>query len=605
VRQVILVSQSKQIQSANQALVASNRELSDFAEMAAARTYADVTAARNREVALLVALAERDQAEAALRQHRDDLEREVAARTRDLAASEARHRDVAEVASDWFWEINAEHQLTFISERFSEISDIPPADVIGHRVQDLLVAESDPPAYCALRSAIESGRSFENVVKRVVLPKRGVRYWRMTGKPFADITTGAFSGYRGTGNDVTAAVEHEAALNAALRRAEEAEQEAQKTQARLVDAIEAIPESFVLHDADERLVLCNRRYAEMYKLSAEFIAPGTRFEDALRATLMQADPAAGPRDINAIVAARLARHRAADGRREEHRLANGRWVQAVDQRTSDGGTVGIRIDVTEERQRAAAERDREKLAALGHLAGGVAHEINNLLQPALVVSDLLRDSVPPGNTDAHEALDHVLDSARKMREIVRNILLFARKEEPRLRLIDLVAELRAAIGFVGNLVPPSIEVREQDLDAHLGAMVAVNKTQLTQVVTNLLVNAAQATTGSGTVTVSVARVCPDLKTAAELAIEAGRTYLAVSIADTGCGMDAATCARIFEPFFTTKPVGQGTGLGLSVAYGILRSWQGAITVRSEPGRGSTFVLYVPVIETPQDDADRV
>jgi signal transduction histidine kinase len=136
-------------------------------------------------------------------------------------------------------------------------------------------------------------------------------------------------------------------------------------------------------------------------------------------------------------------------------------------------------------------------------------------------------------------------------------------------------------------------------------MVAVNKTQLTQVVTNLLVNAAQATTGSGTVTVSVARVCPDLKTAAELAIEAGRTYLAVSIADTGCGMDAATCARIFEPFFTTKPVGQGTGLGLSVAYGILRSWQGAITVRSEPGRGSTFVLYVPVIETPQDDADRV
>jgi signal transduction histidine kinase len=113
--------------------------------------------------------------------------------------------------------------------------------------------------------------------------------------------------------------------------------------------------------------------------------------------------------------------------------------------------------------------------------------------------------------------------------------------------------------------------------------------------TNLLVNAAQATTGDGSVTVSIARVDPTAEEAAELAIEAGRGYLAVSIADTGSGMDEATRARIFEPFFTTKPVGQGTGLGLSVAYGILRSWQGAITVRSAVGRGTTFVLYVPVM----------
>jgi len=160
--------------------------------------------------------------------------------------------------------------------------------------------------------------------------------------------------------------------------------------------------------------------------------------------------------------------------------------------------------------------------------------------------------------------------------------------------------LRAALGFVGNPVPPSITVREQDLDAHVGARVAVNKTQLTQVLTNLLVNATQATIGNGTVTVSVASVCPERKDAAELAIKAGRPYLAVSIADTGCGMDAATCARIFEPFFTTKPVGQGTGLGLSVAYGILRSWNGAITVSSELGHGTIFVLYVPVIENAQE-----
>jgi light-regulated signal transduction histidine kinase (bacteriophytochrome) len=398
-------------------------------------------------------------------------------------------------------------------------------------------------------------------------------------------------------SDVTTAIEREAVLKAMLHRTEEAEHEAQTMRSRLIDAIEAIPESFVLHDAEDRLVLCNSRYADLYQLGPESTAPGALFEDALRRSALRADPPIAPDEIEKMVAERLARHRAADGNREEQRLPNGRWLQVLERRTSDGGTVGIRIDVTEERQRAAAERDREKLAALGQLAGGVAHEINNLLQPALGVADLVRDSVPADDADAHEALEHVRDSARKMREIVRNILLFARKEDPpRPTSINLITELREAISFVGNLVPPSITVREQGLDVHRGAMVAVSKTQLTQVVTNLLVNAAQATTGIGTVTVSVTRVCLEPKKAADLEIEPGRTYLAVSVADTGSGMDSATCARIFEPFFTTKPVGQGTGLGLSVAYGILRSWGGAITVRSELGFGTTFVLYVPVIE---------
>jgi signal transduction histidine kinase len=560
------------------------------------RTYSDVTAARTREAALMVALSERDAAETALRQHRDDLEREVAVRTRDLAASESRHRDVAEVASDWFWETNADLRITFLSKRFSETSAIPWAQVADHDFTDLVALGFDPAGMGELRATIAAQAPFQNVVNRIELSNGNTRFWRMSGKPFTDAATGAFGGFRGTGTDVTAWIAREAALEAALLRAEAAEQDAQKAQARLVDAIEAIPESFVLHDADDRLVLCNASYAELYDLSAEARAPGARFVDALRATALRTRPSADAREIDAEVTARLERHRAIGGNREEHRLANGRWVQVLERRTSDGGVVGIRIDVTDERQREAAERDREKLAALGHLAGGVAHEINNLLQPALGVADLVRDSLPEDDVDAHEALDHVLDSTRKMRDIVRNILLFARKEDPRLAAIDLVTELRAALGFVGNLVPPSITVREHDLDRHAGAMVAVNKTQLTQVLTNLLVNAAQATTGNGTVTVSVDRVCPDPKEAVDLAIEAGRPYLAISIADTGCGMDAATCARIFEPFFTTKPIGQGTGLGLSVAYGILRSWKGAITVRSQVGQGTTFVLYVPVIE---------
>jgi signal transduction histidine kinase len=559
----------------------------------AVRTYTDITAIRNREAALQAALQERDKAEAALRERGDDLEREVAERTRPLVTSESRHRDVAEVASDWFWETDLENRLTFVSKRFGETSGIPWAQVVGRSLVDLAALGFDPAGMDELRAVIEARGVFQDVIHRVVLAGRVVRFWRMSGKPFFDTATGAFAGYRGTGTDVTIATEREAALNSALLRAEAAEQEARQARSRLVDAIEAIPEGFVLHDADDRLVLCNARYAEIYGHTGELRTPGIRFEDVLRATVGLGYHSLDGKSVDEWIAERVARHRASGGNRMEQRLSNGRWLQVDERRTSDGGTVGIRVDVTEARQREAAERDREKLAALGQLAGGVAHEINNLLQPAITLPELVRDRLPPEDAESREDLDCVTEAARKVRDIVRNILLYARKEEPRLVPLDLAAALRGTIDFVRGVMPPSIAVCEVDLDTCAGCRVAANRTQLTQVLTNLVVNAAQATKGTGTVTVSVARTEPAIETAAELGIEAGRGYMTVSVADTGCGMDQATLARIFEPFFTTKPVGQGTGLGLSVAYGIMRSWQGAITVRSAPGEGTTFILYIP------------
>jgi PAS domain S-box-containing protein len=552
----------------------------------------------------LTALAERDKAEMALRQHRDDLEFTVEHRTRALTTSEARYRDVAEVASDWFWETNEDLCLTFVSPRFSEMSGIPWEQMAGHGLAEMLGLGFDPAGMAELRATIDARRVFQNVVSRVVLSGGETRFWSMSGKPFTDAVSGAFAGYRGTGTDVTIKIERERALNAALLRAEEAEREARQAGTRLADAIEAIPEGFVLYDAEDRLVLCNTRYGEMYALTADDLEPGTKFEDILRATVARDTYALDGQDADSWLAWRLQGHRAIGGNRLEQRLGNGRWLQVEERRTSDGGTVGIRIDVTEAREREASERERAKLAALGQLAGGVAHEINNLLQPGLSLPEMVIDRLPPDDTESRESLECIVDSARKMREIVRDVLLFARNEQPRLSPFDLVTEIRAALRFVGGLIAPTVSVREVDLEAHLGRQVAVNKTQLTQVLTNLVVNAAQATTGTGSVSISVARTDPTPEAAATLGIEAGRAYLAVSVTDTGSGMDQATQARIFDPFFTTKPIGQGTGLGLSVVYGILRSWQGAITVRSALGEGTTFVLYIPEITTGATQADR-
>jgi PAS domain S-box-containing protein len=545
-------------------------------------TFTDVTAAREREAVLRSALRDRD-----------------ANSTSALAASEARHRDVAEIASDWFWETDGDGRVTFLSPRFEEVSGVPAARVLGHPfyADEMTGIATEGPDVLLL--TIQAHTAFRDKLQRVIVAGRGTRFWRLSGKPFFDSATGAFAGFRGTGTDATVEIEHTGALNLALWRAEAAQREAREARSRLVDAIEAIPEGVVLHDSDDRLVLCNARFGEIYDFAPELMRPGVQFEQMLRDSVARGYYTAETADIEAWITNRLTQRRTSDGLSEEHQLSNGRWLQIAERPTSDGGIVGIRIDVTEARQREAAQHDREKLAALGQLAGGIAHEINNLLQPALVLPEIVSDRLPESDTESREDLECIIDGARRVRDIVRNVLLFARGEEARLVPLDLVAEVRASLDFVRTLMPPSITVRTQGLDAHPGGQVAANKTQLTQVLTNLLVNASHATAGTdGVVTVAIETVAPSHELATELGLDAARLYFAVSVGDNGCGIPAAVLARIFEPFFTTKPVGQGTGLGLSVAYGILKGWQGGITARSSLGLGTVFILYVPMIDPP-------
>jgi signal transduction histidine kinase len=209
--------------------------------------------------------------------------------------------------------------------------------------------------------------------------------------------------------------------------------------------------------------------------------------------------------------------------------------------------------------------------------------------------------LPPDDVESQEDLELVLSSGRKARDIVRGILLFARKEDPVLTPLSLAAETRAALDFVRDLVPPGVAMREENLDGDTPAAVmlaAINKTQLVQVLTNLIVNAAHAMRDHGTITVALGTARG--AEVASLGLVVGRRYLTLAVGDTGHGMDAATLKRLFEPFFTTKPVGQGTGLGLPVVYGILKSWDGAIAVDSVSGKGTTFTLYVPEIMAPAE-----
>jgi PAS domain S-box-containing protein len=507
-------------------------------------------------------------------------------------------RDFAEIAADWFWETDAGGRLTFVSDRFAEIAEIPVKRIIGQKLDSLagIDLSADP---AKLHDAMATRHTFRCLVQRVIFSDGRQHFWQLSGKPIFALQSGAFAGYRGSGNDVTQSIESLITLTEAIGELATVNgQQAHHDRARLLDAINAIPAGFVLWDATDRLVLCNTRYREIYPLTADLIVPGVSYEKlvregAARRGVSLADPDTVRWVTQHLAMRQLARHSAPGAALHDQALQDGRWIQVDEQATSDGSLVAIHTDVTERRKREASDHEREKLAALGHLAGGVAHEINNLLQPAIIFPDFIAERLPASDLASREDLATILDGARKTRDIVKNILRFARKEELALEPLDLVAEIRAALAFVRDVIPRSVKIKEMLDPAPATQLVAANKTQLVQIITNLVVNAAHAMRNRGTLTVAAATSQPTEAEATQLGIETGTSYLAISVSDTGCGIDAATQARIFEPFFTTKPVGEGTGLGLSVVYGILKSWKGAIAVASEVGRGTTFTLYIP------------
>lgn len=268
--------------------------------------------------------------------------------------------------------------------------------------------------------------------------------------------------------------------------------------------------------------------------------------------------------------------------------------------------VGISLDVTEhvkregeQHQREVGERQREKLRSLGELAGGIAHEINNLLHPIISLSETVRARCAPiAGTETDEDLATVIESAHQARDIVRKILMFARRETSALTPIALAEEIRRTASFVRSLLPPAVVLREDPTT--VTGMATINSVEMTQVLTNLAINAGHAMHGRGTITLSLAAATLSGDEAAALKLAPG-PYFKLAVADTGCGMDEATRQRVFDPFFTTKPVGEGSGLGLSVVHGIVRGWNGAIAVESEIGRGSVFTIYIPET-TPREPA---
>jgi signal transduction histidine kinase len=233
-------------------------------------------------------------------------------------------------------------------------------------------------------------------------------------------------------------------------------------------------------------------------------------------------------------------------------------------------------------------RHRQRLETVGTLAGGIAHEFNNVLVPIILFTDTALQDLPPSSASRAD-LERVLAAAQRAKDVVKKILTFSRElGDVKLALVDLKTAVTEGLNLFAALAPPSIEIRTDFGDV---PRVRADVTLAVQMVINLCTNGYQAMQGSqGVLTIGLR-----YHESSPLAGDSG-ARVEFWVSDTGHGMDPVTAERIFEPFFTTRSVGQGTGLGLSVVHGIAESFGATITVATEPGKGSTFRVFFPANE---------
>ncbi len=256
--------------------------------------------------------------------------------------------------------------------------------------------------------------------------------------------------------------------------------------------------------------------------------------------------------------------------------------------------IATQRDVTSEMKLESQLRQSQKMQAIGTLAGGIAHDFNNILAAVIGYTEMSLEDIPVGS-EVHDNLTEAMKASIRAKELVRQILAFSRHGEQAMRPISLHIIVKEAMKLLRATLPSTLNIQLTTEGDSLAVM--ADSIQITQVIMNLCVNAGHSMEGQvGWLSVSLkpfyinnefAISCENLK--------AGN-YMKLSVSDTGHGIDKETVERIFEPFFTTKEVGEGTGLGLAMVHGIVTSHGGAVTVHSEPGKGSTFTVYLPMIE---------
>jgi PAS domain S-box-containing protein len=481
--------------------------------------------------------------------------------------------------------LGPDHVFELVNPAYRQL--IGHRDAVGRPVREAVPEVEGQGFFELLDEVYRTGKPFTGSELRMQLQREPSgpleeHYFDFAYQAMRD-SEGAIRGVLATGYDVTELVR---SRNAAMRVAAERDAERRKLLTVLAQSPLAI---FIAEAPTGRVIYANPKVAELFGGDVSSAPPGIFHPDG-RPLAPEEWPVTRALQHGEAVELETVRVER-PGRRRTLLSVNAAPVRGADGRII--AAVAFLRDVTAERRREQQLRDAQRLQSVGTLAGGVAHEINNQMTVVLSFGEFILEALGPGHSQTPD-MQVVIQAGRRAARVSQQLLAFTRQQvfQPRdVALADLTAELlpvlRQLLGRDKILeMAPAAPTRR----------VRADPSQLQQVLINLVANARDALGTGGRVTIAVEDVThpgapPDER---GFAIRAGE-YVQLTVTDTGHGMDRATLARVFEPFYTTKRVGEGTGLGLSMVYGIVKQHGGYIEADSTPGRGTVFRLYLPAL----------
>ncbi len=495
----------------------------------------------------------------------------------ELRANEARFRAICEASPVGIFLVREDGYVTYRNPADMRMTGLAPEETVGVSWAKAIHPDDRAQVVADWQASLTAGRPYAGT-GRYLHDDGTVVWWDLATAPIHDGAT--LLGFVGMVVDIT---ERKRGLA-----------ELERHEARFRALIEGAADLIAVIDARGAVVYTSPSCHRVLDLSPAELAsrPATEFVHphdvaAFAAAIQHAEHA----PLTAVPFLARLRHRDGSWRRMDA------VARSIPAQSPDGFIVVNARDVTERHALEQQLAQAHKLQAIGTLAAGIAHDFNNILAAILGNAELARRDLDAGHPAA-ESVRGILSAGQRAKDLVRRILLFSRPQEQDLTPIQVGPVVDETVKLLRSTLPAGVELRlEVASDLPL---VRADALQLNQVVFNLATNAWHALNeqrGRIDLRLEACRVDRSLGDAA--ALRPG-PYVRLSVRDNGEGIDATTLGRIFEPFFTTKPPGQGTGLGLSVVHGIVTSHGGTILVDSEPGRGTTFHVYLPASP---DDAE--
>ena len=517
-----------------------------------------------------------------------------------LKASEQRHRDLAESASDWEWEVDEQLKYTFISERASLVTGHDHSKIIG-MTMSLSGDGATDEEWAAFRAKVEACEAFSGFVNSVTLDDGATMWLERSAKPNFD-ADGEFCGYRGTARDVTDRVEAQRALVAANERLEQTVRERtadiEHRRQLLAEVLESMEQGLVVVDSDRKIVETNEKAVRMSGLPAELWAPGVSIDEVLSIGIKHGvyEFDSNEAFFNACNAALEAGKTFRTIRRQK----DGRCVEESIRRRPSGGMVVTYSDVSDAMRREdelrrltdelTVSKDAAEAAnrAKSEFLANMSHEIRTPMNGVVGMASLLLDS---DLSDKQKEMARVIvSSGDALLKIINDILDFSRLEAGKFRVVSEAFDLRSTVEDVASLL--SLRVEEKGLEMLVRFQPDFNygfvgdPGRVRQIITNLVGNAVKFT-DEGHVLVEVSG-----KTRGEIA------EVVIAVSDTGCGIPENKKRAVFEEFEQVDGSAErrhdGAGLGLAISKRMVEAMGGEISLESEAGKGSTFTVKLPL-----------